>query len=200
MTLTWLGQNCFKIEGKSGSLILNPFISTKNQRLPRNGADAFLFLRPVPEQDVAAIVGESFAITTPGEYEIKELLIAGQAVGVKGETVFRIVADGVHIGYIGEQATFDEAAAELLEGVDVLVLPVGGGAVLDASAASAVVSKIEPRIVVPIETAEMVGGKQVSVDQFCKEMGITKPEPVKKLTLLRKDLPADETMLALFEV
>ncbi|MFA7286059.1 MAG: MBL fold metallo-hydrolase [Patescibacteria group bacterium] len=198
MTLTWLGQNCFKIEGKSGSLVLNPFISTKTQRLPKN-ADAFLFVRPMPEKDVAAITGESLSITTPGEYEIKELLIAGQPAGDKGETVFRIVADGVHVGYIGEQATFDEAAADLLEGVDVLVLPVGGGVVLDASGAGAVVSKIEPRIVVPIETAEMVGGKQASVEQFCKELGITKPDAVKKLSLLRKDLPADETMLVLFE-
>lgn len=200
MTLTWLGQNCFKIEGKSGSLILAPFENTKTQRMPRGGADAFLFLRPIANKEAASVAGDAFVVDTPGEYEIKKLLIEGRASGEKGETVFRIVADGVHIGYLGGQATLDETAADLLEGVDVLLVPVGGGEVLDANAAGDVVNKIEPRIVVPMATREMLGGAQMSVEQFCKAMGKTKPDQVKKLTLLRKDLPADETTLVLLDV
>ncbi|MFA5954190.1 MAG: MBL fold metallo-hydrolase [Patescibacteria group bacterium] len=199
MTITWLGQNCFKIEGKSATVVVDPFEGSKGNRMPKVAADLLLLLRSYPEKERDFLKDNAFIIETPGEYEVKEVLVEGQASGANRETVFRMVVDGVHIGHLGNQKELDETAAELLEGVDILFVPVGGGEVLSSSEAAAVVNKIEPRIIIPMHFKEESAPKLEPVGTFAKELGQATVEHLKKFVVTKKDLPNDETKLVILD-
>ena len=77
-----------------------------------------------------------------------------------------------HLGDLGHVLT--QAQAEELDGVDVLLVPVGGTYTIDAAQAAEVVSMLEPKIVIPMhfQTEALTLGKTLDpVDKFLKEMG-----------------------------
>jgi L-ascorbate metabolism protein UlaG (beta-lactamase superfamily) len=89
---------------------------------------------------------------------------------------------------------------EALGQIDILVVPVGNhGLTLDAQAAAAFVSQLEPKYVIPTHFDD---GKtkyevpQDKVDAFLKEIG-SNPEPQSKLKILAKDLPLETTAVVL---
>jgi L-ascorbate metabolism protein UlaG (beta-lactamase superfamily) len=87
-----------------------------------------------------------------------------------------------------------------LDGVDVLLLPVGGGEVMDAKAANEAISEIEPRVVVPLYyDIPGIKAKLASVNVFCKELGVCTREDVNKLKLTKKDLPAEDMLVMVLE-
>jgi L-ascorbate metabolism protein UlaG (beta-lactamase superfamily) len=100
--------------------------------------------------------------------------------------------DGLTIAHLGDIGhTLSDEQLESLEGVDILILPVGGDYTLDAKKAVEVVSQIEPRIVIPMHYK--IKGLNLpldEVDKFNKELGIS-PVIEEKLKISRKDLPQE---------
>ena len=97
-----------------------------------------------------------------------------------------------HLGDLGHELS--DAQLDRLEDVDVLFLPVGGaGVTIGAKQATDIVSRVEPRIVIPMhfrlpefkETLE-------PVDKFIRELGAPK-ETAEKLKISKKDLIQEET-------
>ena len=78
---------------------------------------------------------------------------------------------------------------------DVLLVPVGGGTTLDASAAAEVVSQLEPRIVIPMYYGTP-GQPLESVERFCSELAVTDTTVQPRLQVTRNSLP-DETRVVL---
>ncbi len=196
MHITWLGQNCFKIEGKNATVVIDPVFGSG---LRLSAADVVVLPHEVTEKERGSLEGKTFVIDTPGEFEVKGVFVEGQAVGSSTSTIYRVEVDGVRFGHLNTLARSDEAIEAFLEDVDVLFVPVGGGEALSPAAAVEVVSKIEPRLVIPMHFRDADNAKLEPVEKFCQAMGVKSPDRQKKLSLQKKDLPNEETRLIILE-
>ena len=149
MHISWLGQNCFKIEAKQASVLIDP-ISGAGFKMPKTSADILLLPRPYPGAELAFLKNDPFVIQTPGEFEIKGIFVEGQTLGLAPQIIYRLEIEGILLGHLGNLGKQDEGVTGFLEEVDVLFVPVGGGEVLGPAEAAEVVSSIEPRLVIPM--------------------------------------------------
>ena len=197
MYISWHGQNCFKIQSEKNTLIIDPF-DPKKTGLKLNAPKADIVTLTDPEIDskeVKPIAEDIFKITSPGEYEVKGIFIYAIKLKDKEELIYHIESEQVSIGHLGHlNRTLGEQELEQLNGIDILMIPVGGNSVLDAKKATDLISQIEPRIVIPMHYA-LPGLKEKldSVDKFCKEIGSCEKDKLDKLKITKKDLPAEET-------
>jgi L-ascorbate metabolism protein UlaG (beta-lactamase superfamily) len=111
-------------------------------------------------------------------------------------TAFLIHLDDVSVCHLGALAhTLSSAQIEALKDADVLLVPVGGGTALDASAAAEVVSQLEPRIVIPMYYGTP-GQPLETVERFCSELAVTDTTVQPRLQVTRSSLP-EETRVVL---
>jgi len=213
MTITWLGHSCFKIQDKEVTLITDPYDPSIGLKLPRIAADIVTISHDHSDHNnVAGVhgkVGEPFVISGPGEYEVKDTFIygipfwhdkkEGEERGVS--IAYRIEIEGISIAHLGDLGhTLTEEQASKLDGVDILLIPVGGKYTIGAHEASEVINEIEPRIVIPMHYK--IPGLKLDIDQvdkFLKEMGASKAERLPKLKISKKDLPQEETRIILLD-
>jgi L-ascorbate metabolism protein UlaG (beta-lactamase superfamily) len=150
-----------------------------------------------------SLSGEPFLMEDPGEYDVKGVTVAGiplkQADGYV--TVFLIECDDVKILNLTHIKDFSMKEEELegLGDIDILLIPVGGESVMDASTAGKVVNQIEPKIVIP--SHYKIPGLTVeagAIEKFIKEMG-GKSETMDKLIVKKKDLNPEETKIIILE-
>ena len=202
MVITWHGQNCFKVaasRGKEGSLalIIDLFSKETGLKPPKSDADVLIFSSIKEPQAEAG----SFVITGPGEYDVKGAYIQGMAAPGKkegGDTIYVIDAEDMrlcHLGGIKQPELTSEQLEEIGE-VDILFLPVGGGDGLDAKGAIKIMSQIEPKITIPMNY-KVPGLKEKADDlgEFLKALGIKSIPPQDKLSMKKRDLPADEAKI-----
>jgi L-ascorbate metabolism protein UlaG (beta-lactamase superfamily) len=117
----------------------------------------------------------------PGEYEMAGVLITGirtyhdnQRGARQGtNTAFIIEAETLrlcHLGDLGHLPTPEQV--EAMGGIDILLVPVGGGNTLDATAAAETVSLLEPKLVIPMHYATPATTRNLDpLDRFLKEIG-----------------------------
>ena len=95
----------------------------------------------------------------PGEYEVKGVFITGIATyhdGRRGasrgrNTAYLYEFDGVSICHLGDLGHVpDQDQVQALSDLSVLLIPVGGTFTVDAKEASEIVTRLNPRIVVPM--------------------------------------------------
>ena len=212
MVIEWFGQACVEVRTKPGpngevTVVFDPFDPKQlGLPLPKLTADILAVTHGHFDHNYTEGVGGEYTlIDGPGEYEVKQTFLYGipgyhDAQGGKERgalTMYLLESEGIslaHLSDIGQKELTSEQL-ELLEGVDVLFVPVGGTYTVDAKQAHELVSQIEPRIVIPMHF--QLPGMKVKldgVDKFIKEMGL-KPEETDKLKLAKKDLPQEETKL-----
>ena len=86
---------------------------------------------------------------------------------------------------------------EALGPIDVLLVPVGGGAAMTSGEAGEVISLIEPSVVVPMHYwTDGVDLELDPVDRFLGEMGVSAVEPVDSLKISASKL-GEETSVVL---
>jgi L-ascorbate metabolism protein UlaG (beta-lactamase superfamily) len=109
--------------------------------------------------------------------------------------------EGINIAFLGQlKRKLTDFEVEELDEIDVLLLPVGGGEVMDSKLASETISVIEPRIVVPLHyDLPGIKAKLTSVDVFCKALGVCKRQDANKLKISKKDLPAEDVLVMVLE-
>lgn len=196
MQVIWHGLNCIRLEGKDVSIVLDPFSDDSGLKLSRAKAD-IVVLSADDGLDANAVGGEPFVIETPGEYEIRGAFIYGlpwKKEKSEGRGVlYRVNFEDLSFGHIAAlDRVVPNAALEILEGVDVLFLPVGDPAQLSVKDAVEIISRIEPRVVVPMNyLTDGVKAKLQGAEPFLKELGM-KSETVDKLKLVKKDLPTND--------
>ncbi len=201
VSIEWFGLSSLRIQTKIGNtevvLVTDPPDSATGVKLPRNLA-ADIVVSAVDKtsaNNIAAVGGAPFVIRGPGEYEIKNIFI----YGLKNEdqhTAYMIEAEDMILMHLGNTKKVSSEVLERAENVDVLFLPVGGGEVMDAKAASAIAGEIQPRVIIPIHYAVKDSKiKLDGVEKFLKEMGAQKTEAVSKIKLSKKDLPQEETQV-----
>ncbi len=208
MEITWLGHSCFKIKGKNGTIITDPFDDSTGYKLGKVTADIITVSHDHPRHSaVDAVGGEPKIITSPGEYEIAGIFVYGTRTyrdtdngKSKGKnTTYLIEIDRIkvcHLGDLGHVLTAKQL--DEVNDADVLLVPVGGVSTIDATTAVEIVGVIEPKIVIPMhyQTAEAATSLQ-SADQFLKEMGVKEANPVPKFSMNKTMMPIDMQVVVL---
>jgi L-ascorbate metabolism protein UlaG (beta-lactamase superfamily) len=200
MDITWLGHSCFKLKGSHATVITDPYSPEIGYSLGKNTARIVTVSHQHPGHSYArGVGGEPKVLERPGEYEIGGVLIIGIATfhdTEKGEkrgknTVYLLEIDEIticHLGDLGHVLTGEQV--EEIDDVDVLLLPVGGVATINAAAAAEVVRLIEPRIVIPMHYQTPALKMELDpVGKFLKEIGAKQVEPLAKLTVSKSSLP-----------
>lgn len=219
LTFYWHGVSCFSIEAKDGdsvaNLVTDPFGPETGLKLPRNlSADVVTISHDHPwHNNLDAVKAEGdkkiFTINAPGEYEVGGLFIYGVSAphDEKGgkerglTTLYRYEIGDLAVAHLGDIGSpIVDAQVEMLEDIDILLIPVGDATTVNAKQAVEIVNQLSPRIVIPMHYA-IPGLKNGGdpVDKFLKEMGATKAERVTKLKVMKKDLPAEETKVVVLE-
>lgn len=203
MIITWLGQSCFKLQSGEMVLVIDPFSKDIGLTPPRFRADLALVSHThYDHANAAALGGEPFLISGPGEYEVKGVYIHGVETfhdKVQGaerglNTVYNIKMEDlaiVHLGDFGEGEMRDETLEEIGK-ADILMIPVGGKYTIDAGEAVKIIKQIEPRLVIPMHYK--IPGLKLDLDgveKFLKEMEV-KIAPQEKLVIKKKDLGEEE--------
>ncbi len=198
MDITYLGAGSVRLAARGLSIVCDPAAGTKVT------GEVVTISSP----DVkAATAGAKMVLETPGEFEIAGSLVVGiptrlhvDEAGERG-TAYTVTIEGVRVAVLGNIAP--ELTGEQLEAigeVHVLVIPVGGhGLTLDAEAAAALVGQLEPRYVIPVHYDDGVTVypiPQDKLDTFLSAVGMHS-EPVAKLKVTEKDLPAETTVVVL---
>lgn len=212
MVITWYGQSCFKIQSGETILFTDPFNREIGLTPPRGQANIVTVSHGHSDHDnYESLSGEPLLIAGPGEYEYKGVNIRGvlsfhddkEGKERGTSTMYVIEMENIKICHLGDfgQKKLDEEQLEKLNGVDILMIPVGGVSTLDGEGAAEVINQIEPRIVIPMHYK--IPGlvfKYDGVEPFLKEMGVPKKETLDKLTLKKKDLPEAETEVKVMKI
>ncbi|MHB8860640.1 MAG: MBL fold metallo-hydrolase [Minisyncoccota bacterium] len=211
MVITHHGGQCFKVTLGDLTLVFDPI--SKKATLPavRFGADIALVSRNHPDMNGVEEVtyGDKvpFAITGPGEYERRGVVIQGflskskyglakgpssakATAGAQEEavnTIYSVILEDMTLVHLGA-LTDEELTKEAREGIgeiDVLFVPIGGDGVLTPAKAHELAVSLEPKIIIPMHWNGM--GAPKSLETFLKDAG-NGSETVDKLTLKKKDV------------
>lgn len=198
MILTFHEGACVRASAGDTTLVFGPVSKASRSFKPTNfGADVALISLNHPDMNGAEEAGrgekQPFVISGPGEYEVKDVAVAGFPSGSKWgaepltNTVYAVEFDGLSVLYLGAQGEA-ELPEDLLEmdAPDILVIPVGGNGTLSPAEAQKLAVKLEAKVVIPVLYDEK------SLKQFLKEAG-QDVKPVEKLTLKPRDLAGKES-------
>jgi len=202
MIITYFGKQFFKIQRGEMVLAFNPVSKASKTGVSAHfGADIALVSVNHPDYNGLEQLSHGermpFAITGPGDYEVKEIFIKGvlSSALIAGKkyinTIYIFSVDNINIVFLGAlnslvDGEISKEAREAINSPDILFVPVGGGGLLDAKSAAKLVSSLEPKMVIPMDYDSL------SLKAFLKESGEEKAEVVDKLTLKLKDLEGKE--------
>lgn len=195
MIITYFGKQFVKIGQGEMVLAFNPVSKdSKSGVSAKFGADIALITTNHSDYNGLEQLSHGervpFAVTGPGDYEVKEIFIKGvmsnSLLNNKKHinTIYTLAVDGISVVFLGalSDTEFSKETREAIDGPDILFVPVGGNGLLDAKSSAKLASSLEPKIIIPIDY------DATSLKSFLKEMGEEKAEVVDKLTLKRKDL------------
>lgn len=217
MIITYHGHSCFKLRGKDGSVVTDPYEDAIGLSLPSLSADIVTLSHDHADHNQAARISgtarrpKPFVIDHLGEYEVGGTSVFGvksyhddtQGAERGVNAIFTIALDGVracHLGDLGHELTEDQINDIGI--IDVLFVPVGGVYTINAKQAVAVVRALEPSIVVPMHyktpahDAKRFGELQ-TVEDFLKEFGAESATTVDKLKVEADRLPEEIEVVVL---
>ncbi len=205
MHIQFFGLSSFKFTTKEATVVTNPFGKESGLTPPRGSAEIIILSEKSNPlySATSGFSGNPFIIPDPGEYDLKGVTVAGIPLeqGDKHITVYLIESEDIKILDLGHIKEFNmkEDEVESLGEIDILILPVGGHFVLDASSAAKAVNEIEPKMVIPSHY-HMEGLKTPAekLDTFIKEMG-GKSESMDKIIVKKKDLSGEGTRIIVLE-
>lgn len=218
MTVTYHGHSTFKLKGKRGTVVTDPYSATVGFELPSMSADIVTVSHDHSDHNASGSVRGTtrrespFLITQPGEYELGGISVFGvrsfhdisQGSERGKNTIFTILLDDIrvcHLGDLGHELTDEQR--EFIGGVDVLLCPVGGAFTIDAPTAVKVIRTLEPSIVIPMHYKtdrhdEKLFADLQPVSVFLKEYGVEVTAQA-KLELEKETLPEETEVVVLTE-
>lgn len=216
MDIYWLGQACFKVKGKTITVIIDPYNSEfTGLKLPKDlSAEVCLSTHDHNDHNNTQSVAASpsgvppMVFSEPGEYEVGGVVITGidsfhdnsQGSQRGKNIIFHMLFDNlniVHLGDLGQQILTEAQIAQIGE-TDILLIPVGSVYTIDAKAAAAIVSQLEPKIIIPMHyKIEGLKFELEGVENFLKEMGAEGIQPQPKLSISREKLPEEPQVVVL---
>lgn len=168
--------------------------------MPRVSADIVCVSFDDPEYNNSkGVHGETFVIDSPGEYEVKGIFINSIRTST-GNMLIGVEMEDMFIANLGHLAstTLSEKELELVEGSDIVILPIGGNGALNGKDAGDIIQQIEPRIVIPVRFKVPKLKKSLEVpDAFLKSQGVKNGQPEASFKISKKDLPQDQTKIVI---
>ena len=215
MEITWFGHACFRLREKQVTVVTDPYDKQFGYTLPKLKADIVTVSHDVPGHNyVDGVKGEPRVLTGPGEYEISGVFVTGistmhapikdlpsNSVALpEHNTIFLFEFDKLTICHLGDLGQVpSQAQVEAMPNVDIVLVPVGGGATLDAARAAEVISLLEPSIVIPMHyQTPLYSGKLDPIEKFLKEMGLPESPAQEMLKITSSELP-EETQVVVLE-
>jgi len=207
--ITWYGHACFRLRERDVTIVTDPYDSSIGYKLPRIRADIVTISHDVPDHNHAqGVRGNPKVLNGPGEYEIKGVFITGiptlygrkRGTPKERNVVFVFEFQELTVCHLGDLAhVLTQSQIEALSDIDVLLIPVGGGEILDAGQAAEVISLLEPRLVIPMSyRTKETTLKLAPVSSFLKTMGRSRPPVQDVLKVTRSKLP-EETQVVLLQ-
>jgi L-ascorbate metabolism protein UlaG (beta-lactamase superfamily) len=199
MILTYHEGACIRASAGDTTLVFGPIAKASKNFKPTNfGADVAFISFDDADMNGAdeASRGErqAFAITGPGEYEVKDISVAGfPASSTYGDTekintVYSIHFDGLSVMYLGALGDLTLPSDVLeMDAPDILIIPVGGEGTLSPAEAQKLAVKLEAKVIIPILYDDK------TLKQFLKEAGAEDVKSVDKLTLKPRDVADKES-------
>jgi len=152
-----------------------------------------------------------FVIAEPGEYEIEGISVFGYQSshdGKKGDergenVLFVVQIEGIrvlHLGDLGHELS--DSVIETLNGIDVLLVPVGGFYTIDSKQALKVIESISPSIAIPMHYKTDKHGKEFeklsTLGEFVKLYGSEPRKVEDKLSVSSLSIGEDITEVVVF--
>jgi len=197
MHISWLGGTAIKLQFKTYSddvvVVIDPY-SPEQGNFPRSlTANLAIFTRG--QKDAVTISGNPFILDTPGECDVKGVLVTATTGSQPTHTMIRLDAENLSIAHLGlAQKALTEEQRDVLSNIDILFVPIGGLYGYDVEAAVKAVNDLEPRVIIPIACQSENDPTAATAAQFCKEMGVAMTkEPETKIIIKKKDLPTEDT-------
>lgn len=201
MDITWLGHAAIRLRAHQTFVVMDPCDRAAGFDMGRPAADIVTVSNPDPHHShVRGVRGDPLQIAGPGEYEIKGVHITGVstflATPAEGErpqrnTAYIVEADGVQLAHLGGLGAplLPEQVGQLAN-VDILVLAIGGGPVVEAEAAARIVRALEPKVVIPVHypVTGAGSGEDGPLRKFVTSVGVEAEAPVQRATIQRRGL------------
>lgn len=207
MDITWYGHSCFRLsERGSISVVTDPYAPEMGLPPLKLKADVVTVSHDKPGHSyVDGVKGFNSVLRGPGEYEIGGVFITGipmhtvEEERIQTNVGYQIQYGGLSVLHLGDLAHVpDQSTIEALGGVNVVLVPVGGGNGLRASMAAEVIALIEPNYIVPMHY--MLPDLTVlldPVDKFLKEMGVSRVQEEDILKVTTGSLPEQPQVILL---
>ena len=206
--IKWFGHACFRLRSRDATILTDPVPRSKGFKVDKQRADIVTLSHDHPGHTALEIVSnEPKLINGPGEYEMSDVFVTGirtyhdEAKGAERgrNTAYLLELEDVivlHLGDLGH--TLTEAHLEEMSSADIVIVPVGGGTVIDAVKAAEVVGQLDAKLIIPMQY-QMPSGDQdrEPLERFLKEMGVTEIAPKDKLTVRAADLPETPQVVVL---
>ena len=155
VNIRWLGHACYEISYGDFTLITDPY---EDESVPglgklRLSADAVFCSHGHHDHsftDAVTLSGKA----APADFAVEEFTSAHDDCGgqKRGKNTVRIFHCGAcrvaHLGDLGEYPSAEILTA--LQGVDALLIPIGGFYTIDAGTARRIVAEVKPRCVLPM--------------------------------------------------
>lgn len=209
MEIRWFGQSFFEITAdtdvkKGVKFYIDPYDASIGLNPPSGIVADFAMIshKHADHSNTKVFSDPGIIIDTSGEYsvtgvDIKGILTyhdtkAGSEQGVN--IVYLLESEGIRIAHLGDLGhLLSDSQIQEIDGVDILMIPVGGQHSLSGKDAVRTIKQIEPKVVIPMHYK--VPGIKVELndlDSFCKEMGICATEPLPKLSVKKANLEGKE--------
>ncbi len=219
MDILWHGQTCFEIHtsadnGKENKkIIIDPYFSDIGLKPISLNADIIILNHDYNNPKTLKLIKEeSFLVNGQGEYESQGVIIKG--IDAQGRyftdkeegktTIYYIETEGIKLCHLGSitQKQLNPEQIEAIDGVDILMVPVGGGYTLDAEGAHRIVNQIEPKIVIPMNYQLPKLKKEIREaleprTAFLKAMGQEEVQSQSSLKIKKSNLPAQTKIIVL---
>ena len=210
MEINWHGLSCFRLtERGMATVVTDPYDHNVAGFEPiKLRGEIVTVSHDAPGHNfVSTVKGRNRVITGPGEFEIGGVFITGVQTNRRTKsspeelrnTLYVFDYDGITIAHLGDiQKVPNQTEVENLGGVNVALVPVGGGGSLNAAKAAEIVSLLEPGIVIPMHYQLPESNLDLSpISRFLKEMGVGEIEPVPSLKVTRTSVPAESRVVVL---
>jgi len=179
------------MESENGKkVVTDPYIDMLGYKLPEIEADIVTTSHDHSDHNnVGAVKGNAEHIHEPGRFSKHGIEIKGveayhdKVLGaMKGKNIiFNLNVDGINVCHCGDLGhLFNEYQLAEIGKVDVLILPVGGYASIDASDAVQVMRQLNPAVVIPMhyrtKALGLKGNVFSRVDKFISAAGMEAEE------------------------
>jgi L-ascorbate metabolism protein UlaG (beta-lactamase superfamily) len=212
MDITYLGHSSFKLKGRTGSVVIDPFDPKMvGIKFPSVEADVVTLSHVHKDHNyIDGVKDYQSVIDGPGEYEIKDISILGFSTfhdeekgGVRGKnTIYVYEMDGLRLAHLGDLGhKLSEDIVEEMGEINILMIPVGGTYTINAQTAAGIVDTIEPSIILPMhyhipELNQETFSGLTPVEEFLKAAALP-VEKLPKLSIKQNEIGEDRKIVLL---